>query len=748
MTQAASGAAPSKPVDFSKALALLRGSDVDFCETAIVGSESEALIAALKSGFPIFLKDVSTPTGISAVHKSKAGLVLRADSRESFAKAFRALESAHNGLVKRKLLDKGLVVAIQKAVRGIECLIGAKRDGSFGSLVLFGSGGIAAEELGDVALRLCPIGNAEAEGMIKETLVYSRIRKLKDSDLLLQKLVNFVVKVSNLIVSHPEISELDINPVLVDEYAKGVVAVDVRMVYSASSPKKQVGKKKKAVAVKKGKPAAKWKPQAVSQFFNPESIALIGASRDKESVGQSIMRNLTIGCVHRCEYCRPFLGKIFPVNPFATEILGVKCYPSITAVPEPVDLAIIALPHQLVLKSVDECIRKKVKAGIIISAGFGEFNEEGKGLQLKIVEKLEKARIPLLGPNCLGIIRPQNNLNASFAPSSPPKGNIAFVSQSGALADSVIDWSIQARYGFSAVISYGNKAMLDCHDFFSFLANDEETKAVALYIEGVNNGRELFEKLRSIVAKKPVVILKGGRTNSGVAAAATHTASLAGNARIFEATIRQSGAVLVDTVEELFDIAKVLAEQPVCKGNGIGVITNGGGCGVICSDYCEELGVNLPQLQKSVLKTFEKSGIMHPAYSRRNPLDIVGDALPNRYELAINTLLREPSIHGLIIIQTMQAMTNPVLDAKVIVDAQRQFPDKPIISCFMGGRFSKKGMHYLDNMHIPDFNDIRKAVVVMKALIDRGEFLPKLQKAEATAAAATASVTKGRKKRK
>ncbi|MBI2580383.1 acetate--CoA ligase family protein [Candidatus Woesearchaeota archaeon] len=739
------------PIAFSKALEILRGTGVDFCETEIVGSENEALVAASKAGFPVFLKDVSTATGAGAVHKAKAGLVLKADSPESFAKAYRALEAAHSSLVKRELLEKKLVVAIQKEDSGIECFVGAKCDSSFGSMVLFGSGGVAAEELGDVALRLCPISNAEAEEMIKETRVYGRISKLKESSLLMRKLVNLVVTVSDLIAGNPELSELDINPVFVGESAKMVVAVDVRMVTFAATTKKlkkNVKKSKiKAHATNIWKPDD-WKPQAVSQFFNPESIALIGASRDRESVGQSIMRNLTLGCVHRCEYCRPFLGKIFPVNPFATEILGVKCHPSITALPEPVDLAIIALPHQLVLKSVDECIKKKVKAAIIISAGFGEFNEEGKKLQLKIAKKLENAKIPLLGPNCLGIIRPQNSLNASFAPSMPPKGSIAFVSQSGALADSVIDWSIQARYGFSVVISYGNKAMLDCYDFFDFLAADEETKAVTIYLEGINNGRKFFEKLKAIVAKKPVVILKGGRTSSGVAAAATHTASLAGDAKIFEAAAKQSGAVLVDTVEELFDIAKVLAEQPVCKGNGIGVITNGGGCGVICSDYCEELGVNLPQLQKDVLKAFGKSGIMHPAYSRRNPLDIVGDALPERYELAINALLKEPYIHGLVVIQTLQAMTNPVLDAKAVVDAHKQFPGKPIISCFMGGRFSRKGMHYLDNMHIPDFNDIRKAVVAMKALIDRGEFLSRLQKAEMTAAAAAASETKGRKKRK
>jgi acetyltransferase len=216
---------------------------------------------------------------------------------------------------------------------------------------------------------------------------------------------------------------------------------------------------------------------------------------------------------------------------------------------------------------------------------------------------------------------------------------------------------------------------------------------------------------------------------------------------VFESAVRQAGAVLAETVEEVFDIAKVLAEQPVCKGNGVGIITNGGGCGVICSDYCEELGVSLTQLRKAVLKTFEKSGIMHPAYSKRNPLDIVGDAMPNRYELAINTLLKEPGIHGLIIIQTLQAMTNSVLDAKVVVEAHKQFRDKPIISCFMGGRFSRKGMHYLDNMHIPDFNDIRKAVVAMKALIGRGELLSRLQKAEATTAVVTGASAKGKKKR-
>ncbi|MBI2143316.1 acetate--CoA ligase family protein [Candidatus Woesearchaeota archaeon] len=697
----------SRTVAFSHAVSLLRRAGLVFCETAIVGSEQAAAAAAAKTGFPAFLKVVSTPTGPVAVHKAKEGLVAKVDGAASLASAYGKLASLHAKLAAKKLTEKKLQVAVQKEIAGVECIMGAKVDPSFGPVVVFGSGGVHAEELGDVAVRLCPVSTAEAAGMIKETRLYRRLLELNNGEFAIKNLAEAVVKVSNFIAGNPQIAELDINPLMVTE-AGEAVAVDVRAVASAGSAAKAAAKKRSSGKLD------------VAGFFNPQSVAVLGASRSIESVGQSLLRNLTIGCVHRCEYCRPFLGRIFPVNPFAQEVLGFRSYPSVLKIPEPVDLAIIALPHDIVLKAVDECIRKKVKAVIIVSAGFGEFNEQGKKLQLKIVEKLEKARIPMLGPNCLGIIRPAHNLNASFGPSMAPKGTVAFVSQSGALADSIIDWSIQARYGLSSLVSYGNKAMLDCCDFFDFLANDPETKSVALYIEGVNSGRDFFEKLKVLVAKKPVVILKGGRTSAGVAAAATHTASLAGDAKIFEAAVKQSGAMLASTVEELFDLAKVLGEQPVCKGNGVAVVTNGGGCGVICSDYCDELGVNLPQLQKSMLKTLDSSGIMHPAYSRRNPLDIVGDAMPDRYELAISTLLKEPYIHGLIVIQTLQAMTNSVLNAKAIVEAHKQFPDKPIISCFMGGRFSRKGMHYLDNMRIPDFNDIRKAVVAMKALVERG----------------------------
>ncbi|MBI2175891.1 acetate--CoA ligase family protein [Candidatus Woesearchaeota archaeon] len=726
----------TKQLAFPEAASLLRRAGMGFCETVVAGNEQAAQGAAARMGFPVFLKVVSPPASAAAVHKGREGLVAMADNTASFAEAYRRLSAAHAKLAARKVIERELAVAVQKEVKGLECFIGARADPSFGPVLVFGTGGVLAEDIGDVALRLCPVSSSEAAAMVRETRLHKRLLELKNSTAAIGNLAAALVKVSNLIVGSQAVLELDINPVMVSEDEEAV-AVDVRVV--------TVIKKAKGQKAKKEVPSGKLN---ISGFFNPQSVALLGASRSPESVGQSILRNLTIGCVHRCEYCRPFLGKIFPVNPFASEILGFKSYPSILKIAEPVDLAIIALPRDVVLGAVDECIRKKVKAVIIISAGFGELDDKGRQLQEKVAEKLGKARIPLLGPNCLGIIRPVYSLNASFGPSMPPKGAVAFVSQSGALADSIIDWAIQSRYGLSALISYGNKAMLDCYDFFDFLANDFETKAVALYIEGLNDGRDFFEKLRQLAYKKPVVILKGGRTAAGVIAAATHTASLAGDAMVFEAAVRQAGAILAGTVEELFDLAKVLAEQPVCKGNGVGIITNGGGCGVICSDYCDELGVNLPQLQKSVIKAFDASGIMHPAYSRRNPLDIVGDAMPDRYELAINALLKEPYIHGLIVIQTLQAMTNSVLNAKAIVEAHKLFPDKPIISCFMGGRFSRKGMHYLDNMHIPDFNDIRKAVVAMKALIERGKFSPANASLPGAVSASAEAAVKGRRAKK
>jgi len=456
----------------------------------------------------------------------------------------------------------------------------------------------------------------------------------------------------------------------------------------------------------------------LKNIFNPKSVALVGASRDKKSVGYGIAKNLVKGCVFKSKFCKPFKRKIFFVNPKANKLLGVKCHPDLSSIKQKIDLVIIATPARTVEAIVEECSRLKVGGMIIISAGFGESGKEGRILQERITRKA--GSIPIIGPNCLGIIKPKFGMNVSFAPSMPPAGNIAFISQSGALADSIIDWAIEENYGFSTIISTGNQASLEISDYIEWLGKDKDTDAIAIYIEGLDDGRKFMETAKRVVKKKPIIVLKGGRTDTGQKAISSHTGSIAGVYNIYQAAFRQCGIHAADTVEELFDIAKTLGNLPPCR-NSVAIITNAGGPGVLCADYCESLGINVVELKKSTIKKLDDSGKMHPAYSRHNPLDIVGDALPERYDTAINTLLSEDYISGLIVIQTLQTMTDPVKDANIIIKAKEKFKDKPIICSFMGGKFSKKGKKMLEDKGVPEFNDPKKAALAMKALIDRKE---------------------------
>lgn len=452
------------------------------------------------------------------------------------------------------------------------------------------------------------------------------------------------------------------------------------------------------------------------KLFNPRSIAVIGASRDEKKAGFGILRNLVSGCVFKCRFCRPFLGKIYPINPGAKRILGLKCYKSVLDVGGDIDLAIIAIPSKSVPDVVEECGKKGIRIVIIISAGFAELNKKGEEMQEHLKAIAKKYSIRIMGPNCLGIIRPPSRLNASFAPAMPPSGRVAFVTQSGALADSIIDWAIEERYGFSTIISYGNMADLDVCDFLRLLEEDKKTSVITLYIEGLRHGREFIDTAKRVSGKKPIIAVKAGKTPPGAKAIQSHTGSLAGDFEIYKAAFKQANVLLAESVEEMFDMAKALAHQPRCK-NSVAIVTNGGGCGVLAADYCSEFGVNLAGLTQKTLKALDKSGKMHHAYSRTNPLDIVGDALPERYEVAINTLLRQKDVHGLIVIQTLQTMTDPLEDAMVVARARKAFPKKPIICSYLGGRFGEVGRQYLEKHGIPDYNDVRKAAKAMSVLV-------------------------------
>jgi len=445
----------------------------------------------------------------------------------------------------------------------------------------------------------------------------------------------------------------------------------------------------------------------LEKIFEPNSIAIIGASAKRNSVGRGLVKNALEGTS---------LRKIFCVNPYRKKVLGIKCFPKITDISEEIDLSVIAVRAKIVPQIVKECCQKKVGGIIIISAGFAERGRKGRVLQEKISKIVKKAKIPLIGPNVLGILRPSIKLNASFAPATPKAGKIAFVSQSGALLDSVIDGALLENYGFSSLISYGNEAGLTLSDFLLWLKKDKETRVIAVYLEGLKEGRRFIRVAKEVSAAKPIVAIKAGRSEAGTKAAASHTATLTGSHKIYSAAFKQSGIIEVDTVEELFDTAKALSWQPKCK-NGIGIITNGGGCGVLMADYCQELGINLPKLTLKTIKKLEKSGLMHSAFSKRNPLDILGDALSDRYGVGIKALLEQKNIHGLLIIQTLQIMTEVRKNAKIIIEAKKKWPQKPIICAIIRGKFSQSGIKLLEKNNIPNYSDLKRAALAMKALI-------------------------------
>ncbi len=460
----------------------------------------------------------------------------------------------------------------------------------------------------------------------------------------------------------------------------------------------------------------------LEMFFNPESVAVIGASRKPNSAGYGVLKSLLKGGVFRSKTNKSFKGRIYAVNPNADKIMGKRCYKSVSDISAKIDLAVIAVNSRIVPGVIKECTQKKIKGAIIISAGFGELGEEGKKEERKLLEIAKKANLRIIGPNCLGLMRPSTNLNASFGPCMPLCEDVAFFSQSGALIDSVIDWSLDKNYGFSAVVSLGNSADVGISELLLWAKDDKQTKAIALYLEGLKQGTRFMKVAKEVGKKKPIIVLKAGRTETGMKAVGSHTGSLAGSYDIYKAAFKQCGVHIAEDMDELFEMSAALAKQPPCKNN-IAIITNGGGAGVLCADHCESVGINLAELSKETLSKLDKSGKMHPAYSRRNPLDLVGDALHERYVVAIDTILQQKDIYGLIVIQTLQTMTEPMLDAKAVIDARKKYPDKPIITSYMGGKFSRKSIDLLETNNVPDFNNPYKSAVAMKALIERGKWL-------------------------
>ncbi len=454
----------------------------------------------------------------------------------------------------------------------------------------------------------------------------------------------------------------------------------------------------------------------IDALINPKSIAVVGASTKPRTVGNDLLRNLIF---------TEFNGPVYPINPKAESILGIACYESLRHTPKPADLAVVVVPAAAILDVVADAAAAGVKAMVLISAGFKETGAAGAQLEVKLRDAVRAAGIPLIGPNCLGIINtdPAVRINATFARKMPEAGNLAFISQSGALCTSVLDYAEERRMGFSKFISFGNKADVNEIDLLAYLAQDEKTRVIAMYLEDVTNGRAFIETAREIfwTTGKPMLCLKSGRSAEGAKAVSSHTGSLAGSDSIYDALLIQSGVQRVDTIAELFDYAALYTTQPLPRGNRLAIITNAGGPGIMATDAAVRAGMRIAALSDATRD--ELRGKLPASASLRNPVDVIGDARADRYEAAVRTVLKDPEVDMGIVILTPQSMTEIEDTARVVPEAIRGL-NKPVVCSFMGARDVAGGVEILRHAGVPNYpfpEDAVRAYAAANALVTLSE---------------------------
>jgi len=447
---------------------------------------------------------------------------------------------------------------------------------------------------------------------------------------------------------------------------------------------------------------------SLASFLDPGSVAVIGASRDPFKVGGAVVANLRAA---------GFQGRIVPVNSRASTVQGLAAVPRVQEIEGPVDLAVIAVPAVDVLPALVQCVAKGVGGAVVISAGFREVGGEGAQREARLREWLRGQPIRVLGPNCLGWIRPARRLNVTFAPGMPEPGGIAFVSHSGALAVAILDWARDRRVGFSLFASLGNQADVNESDVLEAMADDPETRVIAGYFEGVADGRRFLDALRRAAALKPVVLLKAGRSPEAARAVSSHTGALAGSDRAFDAAARQAGALRVDTVEELFDVARGLASQPLPRGRRLVVVTNGGGLGIVAADAARAAGLTMERPSEAVRRRLAEG--LPATAGLGNPVDLVGDADARRYGHALHSLGRD-SADAVLVLLTPQASTDAASVARTIAGATRGWPI-PVVAAFVGGARVAPGVRALEEAGVPCYAFPEPAVKTLAGMAQLAE---------------------------
>lgn len=452
----------------------------------------------------------------------------------------------------------------------------------------------------------------------------------------------------------------------------------------------------------------------------PKNVVVVGAKDDPDTVGATLMKNLLEST---------FDGEVYPINPKRKEVMGKKCFSSLKEIPAPIDLVLIVIPARLVPGVIQECVDVGAKTAVIISAGFKEMGPPGLELEREILQIARKGNVRIIGPNCLGIMNTVYGLNATFAASMAYQGNIAFISQSGAMCTAVLDWSLRECIGFSLFVSIGSMIDVDWGDLIDYLASDPHTNSILMYIEDIGDARAFLAAAREVALTKPVIVVKAGRTKQAAQAAVSHTGALAGSDEVFEMAMKQMGILRVARIEQLFNMANFLSKQPIPKGPRLAIITNAGGPGVIATDAAVLSGAEIAPL--SDLTHAELNAAMPAAWSRSNPVDILGDATPERYAKAIEIVARDSNSDGILVALSPQDMTEPTKTAETILP-YANLPGKPIIASWMGGNAVEKGKKLLEEAGIPTFDYPDTGSEVFGAIWSRDLHLHTLYKTSLT----------------
>ena len=636
-------------------------------------SVDNAVGMANEIGFPVVLKIASA----DILHKTDAGGVIT-DLED--VDAVRAAYTAILDNAKEYNSDASIDgVQVQAQIQdGLEVIVGATTDPVFGKLVAFGLGGTLVEVLQDITFRLAPANSADAHAMLNDisgSKILDGVRGRAGVDR--TALARTIEHVSHLVNDFPEISELDLNPVFAS--ADGAVAADVRVLLNSDAvPERHQHTPDEILA-------------SMKRIMEPSAVAVIGASAEDGKIGNSVMRNLIDG---------GYEGDLYPVHPKADQILGHQCYPSIVDIPGNVDIAIFCIPAQFVAGVIAECGQKRVSGAILIPSGFAEIGEHE--LQEEIVRVAREAKVRLMGPNIYGFYHTHKNLCATFCTPYNEKGSVALSSQSGGVGMAIIGFSRSAKMGVSAIVGLGNKSDIDEDDLLTYFEQDPNTSVIAMHVEDLKDGRAFASVAKRVSRTKPIVVLKAGRTSLGAKAANSHTGALAGDDRVYDAVLRQSGVIRAKTLNDMLEFARGLAVLPTPKGENVLILTGAGGSGVLLSDACVDNDLSLMAMPTDLDAAFRE--FIPPFGAAGNPVDITGGEPPTTYRATIDLALRDERIHSLVLGYWHTIITPPMVFAELlgeaVANARAEGNDKPVVCSLVGDVEIEQAAEYLMERNI------------------------------------------------